>query len=439
MVKKLENKLIGLSNLLVALLLVLVPFWAFISVWAASGVGHYTGIRLVIETLLMLLALVAAGILCVDKPLAKDLARQKWAWAIVAFFVLEVVWGVVAYYTNAVGAKALGYAWVTDSRYLLFFVAAYIVAKKNSFLTNNWKPLVLIPAALVAVFALLQFLILPINFLTHFGYNTHTIFPYETINHNKSYIRAMSFLRGANPLGAYMVVIASMSAVLLVKAKRKLLCGASLVLALLALIVSFSRSAWLGVVVSLVLLEFLLITKVKTKRIVLAGGLIVAAVLLLTAVGLKNNTSFQNYFLHTQVHSKIATNSNAGHLAALKNGISDFVRDPLGDGPGTSGPASVYNTKAPLRNTEDYYLMIGEEDGWLGLALLLLTFTLVAVELYSRKTMLAKALLASFAGLFVVNLLLPAWTDVTLAYIFWGLAAVALATKSVDRVRKSAQ
>jgi hypothetical protein len=40
---------------------------------------------------------------------------------------------------------------------------------------------------------------------------------------------------------------------------------------------------------------------------------------------------------------------------------------------------------------------------------------------------LARVLLASLAGIIFVNLLSHAWTDDTLAYLWWGLTGIALA------------
>ncbi|MGZ6004876.1 MAG: hypothetical protein ACXWLH_01870, partial [Candidatus Saccharimonadales bacterium] len=57
----------------------------------------------------------------------------------------------------------------------------------------------------------------------------------------------------------------------------------------------------------------------------------------------------------------------------------------------------------------------------------------VAINLYLAKLLwrsedwLAKSLLAILLGLTIVNCLSHAWADDTLAYIFWGLAGIALA------------
>lgn len=438
MPKKLENKLANLSSYLAGAVLALAPVWAFVSVWASSFFGHYTLIRLVIELALVVLMLAVASLLLMDKALARNMTRQKWLWPLAGFILLEIIWGIVAYFEHDVSLKALGYAWIVDLRYLLFFVIVYLLAQKSNWLATNWRKLIFIPALVVAVFAILQFLVLPLGFLSHFGYTSRTIFPYGTINHNKNYIRAMSFTRGANPLGAYMLVVASLAGLILAKTrarKARYFYLASGLLALAALFVSFSRSAWAGAVVSFVLVIYLALASAKARKLALVCAAVLVLIFAGIIAGFHNNSHFQNYFLHTQKNSTSKISSNQGHVSALKDGWHDFSTEPLGKGPGTSGPASVYSHDAGARNTENYYLQIGEEDGWLGLALLLAIFVLVGVELAKRKTKLALALLASFAGLAVTNFLLPAWTDITLAYIFWGLAAIAIAP--ISRLAKA--
>ena len=67
--------------------------------------------------------------------------------------------------------------------------------------------------------------------------------------------------------------------------------------------------------------------------------------------------------------------------------------------------------------------------GWLGVAVFLAIVTLVGIELYEKvsESPLALAALASCIGIAFINLLSHAWADNTLAYVWWGLAAIALA------------
>jgi O-antigen ligase len=145
-------------------------------------------------------------------------------------------------------------------------------------------------------------------------------------------------------------------------------------------------------------------------------------------VALRNNDFVQNTFFHTDETSVASSSSNSDHWSACYGALKQVVREPLGRGPGSAGPASFHNGDQPPRIAENYYLQIGQEYGWLGLGLFVALSILVARELYARRREpLALALFAAFIGLTIANLLLHAWADDTLAYMFWGFTGLALA------------
>jgi O-antigen ligase len=198
-----------------------------------------------------------------------------------------------------------------------------------------------------------------------------------------------------------------------------------------ALYASGSRSAWIGLALCLAVIGWLLI---RTRRGRLLFGAVAAAVVIVAAGSfwvLKHNVALQNAVLHTQDNSAVTTSSNEAHVSAVKTGLTDVAHQPLGDGPGTAGPASAYNAPHPVRIAEDYYVQVVQETGWLGLALFLSILALVATELYQRASgsPLALAVFVALIGVMFINLLSHAWTDDTLAFLWWGLAAVALGTR----------
>jgi hypothetical protein len=156
--------------------------------------------------------------------------------------------------------------------------------------------------------------------------------------------------------------------------------------------------------------------------------------MLIAVVGytLRDNDVFQNTILHTDENSLSAASSNQGHLSATRQGLGDIVRQPLGGGTGTAGPASAYNDSSP-RIAENYYLQIGQEAGVLGLALFVAINVVLGRALWQRRRhLLPQILLASLIGISIVNLLSHAWTDDTLSYIWWGLAGAALSLPVVS-------
>jgi O-antigen ligase len=274
------------------------------------------------------------------------------------------------------------------------------------------------------LFGLCQ-LLLPIGFLAHFGYGPQTIPAYQTVDNKLDYQRIQSTLRGANPLGAYLVVIIGLVAARLrarALSRRWVLSG-WLVLSVICLWFTYSRSAYLGVMLALGVVAVLNLPRHHWRRLamVAATGLVLVV---LGVVSLRNNNIVQNSLFHSDETSRSALSSNSKRASALQQGLSEVVHEPLGRGPGTAGPASTRNTH-PARIAEDYYLQIGQEVGWIGLALFLAIVVMTGKLLWrQRHDWLARGLLASLVGLSLVNLLSHAWADDTLGLLWGGLAGM---------------
>lgn len=415
-------------SLLTMVIFFLVPFHAFLTVWGASLIGHYTALRLWKEALLVVCALGVIYLVLFDKKIRYHTLSRRLVWLILGYIAINLIWGLLALNQHDVTAKALGYGLISNLRYLVFFLVTWAAALRMAKLRSNWQWLVIAPAIVVVVFGLLQIFILPHGFLKHFGYGPQTIPPVETINNNLHYVRFASTLRGANPLGAYLLVPISLLSVLLLRGGRNWRQGLLMAASLVVLFFSFSRSAWAGALISIVIILFLSRLSIGSQRIALAvsGGLIVIAALL--GIIFHHDLKYQNFIFHTQKNSAVATTSDQGHLHALKSGLHDLSHHPGGNGPGTAGPASFYNTGHPVRISENYFVQIGQETGWLGLAVFLLISAGVGYLLYLRRDdPLALSLFASLIGLTLINLFSHAWADDTLAYVWWGLAGVALA------------
>jgi hypothetical protein len=167
---------------------------------------------------------------------------------------------------------------------------------------------------------------------------------------------------------------------------------------------------------------------VGARRQVLAGLAAVIVACGIATAALWHNTTFQDAVFHTDEKSTVATSSNQGHASALRSGVTDMLKDPFGRGPGSAGPASVYNNH-PARIAENYFVQIGQETGWAGFLLFIAINLVVARALWRRRDQtLALGLFAALIGLSFVNLPSHAWTDDTLSYLWWGLAGLAVTT-----------
>src|SRR5882757_2575609 len=202
--------LVRILSAIVLLMLVALPFHAFLAVWLSKMVGHYTVLRLWKEALLAVLVIKCGWMLVKDSSLRQQLVRSRLMQLIGAYTLVQLIWAGVAFSVDDVSAKAMAYGLLVNLRFLAFFVVVWVLASRSTYLRQNWKRVIILPATIVIIIGLLQYFVLPYDFLKHFGYSASTIFPYETINHNTHYIRIMSTLRGANPLGAYLVLILSL-------------------------------------------------------------------------------------------------------------------------------------------------------------------------------------------------------------------------------------
>lgn len=412
----------------VAAILLLIPFHAFLTVWLSSLFGHYTALRLWKEALLLLCIIGALYLIATDHKIRFHTLSRRLVWLILAYMALTVVWGLLALNQHDVASKALGYGLIVNLRFLAFFLVTWSVALRLGRMKTNWPRLLYWPAIGVVFVGLLQAFVLPNDFFRHLGYGPNTILPIETINHNPNYTRVFSTLRGANPLGAYLIIPISLVSVWLLKGKRTWFRALFLAAALVVLFFTFSRSAWAGAGISLVVILFLSRLSRRSQQISLtvAAGLVIIGVIL--TAGFHENVRFQNFVLHTQKNSAVSTTSDQSHVTAAKTGLKELARHAGGNGPGTAGPASYYNTGHPIRIAEDYYIQIGQEVGWLGLFMFLLINAGVGYLLFVRRNdPLALALFASLIGITFINLLSHAWTDDTLAYVWWGLAGITMA------------
>lgn len=421
------GKVTWLLCAIVAVIIALIPFHAFLTVWIGSALGHYTLVRLWKELLLLVLFAGSIYLLVRVPKLRWNLISYKLSWLVAGYAFIQLLWGIISYATDNVTAKALAYGWLVNLRPVVFFLVVWLLAQRVPELAKRWHKLVFWPLVVVIGLGLLQYFVLPYDFLRHFGYSESTIFPYETINHNVQHLRAMSTLRGANPLGAYLVVTLSLIAAVWWKYRRWYQ-AALFIAGTLLLVLTFSRSAWIGFIVALAVIVW---AKLRTDRarqisvVVLVGLLLIGGGLF---AGLRHDTGVQDAIYHTDDHSKIAVSSNQGHVSAGKSGLLDLLHEPFGRGPGTAGPASAYNTGHPVRIAENYFLQLGQETGWLGLIVFVLINVVLARALWRRRHhSLSLGLFAALIGVSFVNLLSHAWTDDTLAYLWWGLAGMAIA------------
>jgi len=412
------------------------PFHAVFTTWLGATFGQIDLFRIWKELLLVPLAIISLIIIYKDSHLKKWFFHSPLVGLILLYALLHLALGLIAYEKKQVDASALIYGLLINLRFLAFFLVCYVVASKVPWLKNNWRSLLIWPALIVISFGLLQLFVLPANFLTHVGYGPKTIPAVHTVDQKLDYMRLQSTLRGPNPLGAYLILIISTIAMLLIKEKYGRKYWAFIfTLATIILFFSYSRSAWLGAFLSVGLIFYWTIHNQKLRGWLMSGGIIIVVVLGSTVVVLRNNNIVQNTLFHTDETSRASESSNAARSQALIEGVKSVWHEPLGRGPGTAGPASFRNNHYP-RIAENYYIQVAQEVGVVGLIIFITINVLIFRRLWQKRSdQLAVILLASIIGLTLVNIISHAWADDTIALVWFGLAGVAIGTDIIKRTQ----
>lgn len=316
--------------------------------------------------------------------------------------------------------------------WMLFVGVLLVGLLSQSNYKDNLIRLTILCSFIVVAFGFLQVFLLPKDFLSIFGYSEATIKPYQTIDNNESFIRILSTLRGPNPLGAYLALLAPLAVYYFkkIRTRRNIIALIYGVFFLSTLYGSQSRSAWIGLVAGLATYVFL---SFKNKKIL---AFITCAILPLISLGyiFRNSYFIQNTIFHRDPNESSAVDSDDQRIASLKYAIDRINEKPFGHGVGASGPASNYGPKPVI--IENYYLDMAYQIGWFGMLLFLGLITSVGYSLLKQKTDLSNAVFSGLVAISVIALFWPVWTDETVALTWWGLAGLVLSSDIVQKVKK---
>ena len=393
-------------------LIAIMPFHAFLSVYLGSLTKHETVIQAWKELLIVIMSLLALTTIITTKAWAK--LTRPIIIAILAFSALALLVSLrpsESLPTFVYGAK-------TDLEFLALFIISGFAYLPN--LEQRLQKTILISSALVIIFGILQVLVLPKDWLAHFGYNAQTLLPYQSVDPAVHSIRIIGTLAGPNQLGEWLILPIALSLYLLAK-ERKIWPGLLLLGALFVEFNTYSRTAWIGTLVAAVATILLILPKKLAWAFAAASLIIAIGVGIWGRDAVLRQSKLQYYLLHGRLFESQVQGSSASHFAAITHGLAEMRAHPLGLGLGTAGPASEQSASVII--TENYYLQVGIEIGILGLSLFLIILGLLAKDLWSLRegSTLAIPLLGALLGLSAVNLFLHGWTDSSTALIFWGV------------------
>jgi len=415
-----KKSLLQFASIAIVLLLVLVPFHAA----TVTIIGANTAFKPILQIWKELLILVIAGGSFIaylhNRKLFKFDITNVLAVSICILSIFVTLLNHPQTNSSLAGVK-------TNLSVLVLFISVQIVA--NYFSLEKLQKIILIPASIVAVLAVLQPWVFPPSVLVKLGYSANSIIAGQYIESSRSVIRVFSTLGGPNQLGTYLILPITLCLALAVKQKKWVwlipTAGFSL-----PLYMTYSRSAWIGAIMAVLsVVIFSLHKKIQITLLVIALLLVLIGGFGITRINICSQfPAINSRLIHGDCSSGKLGGSDLQRLDSQKNGLNTIVKQPFGYGLGTAGPASFFST-SPLI-TENWYLQIAIEVGVIGLVLYVLLFTFIAIKLYissqlhNKNTVISLTLLSVMIGIAVASLFLHSLADSTLAILFFALLGI---------------
>lgn len=409
-------------------LLAYMPFSLFISRWFSlytGGLGQWDAAK-DIFTLILLVASIA---IAYKSGFFANKIIKLLFWLAATYGTLHVLY--LVFDAKDQDTRTWVVATLYNGRIFAYLFIALIVGLiyKNP-PKKRIAQIILIASTITCLFAFVQF-VLPKDLMTHFGYSVERgAKPAFFIDDKPDFPRVMSTIRDPNSYGAYLVLPLTLLWVMFFKnswSRSRLLL--LLFVHGLALLLTFSRGAWLGAAMALFIATIYLERKPFIlfwhKHKVLVAGLVVVA--FAGGIMMRNSYVFQNVILHSD-KSTVMADPNELRVQLQNKAIRDIAEDPEGHGPGTAGLVSIGNPKGTFL-TENYYLQIGYELGVLGLVIFLAILALVGVLLVNvRDSEDRVVLLSSFFAYAFISLLIHLWSNEAVAAQWWILAGLLVGT-----------
>lgn len=323
------------------------------------------------------------------------------------------------------------------AKYDYIFLWSLFVAKHFEFrseqLKSFFKTAIVAGSISLLLGFILHFIVKSEN-LTVLGFRDDwsTWFPNQSLAfcqriENMELCRMAGTFAGPNQLGAYVVVLLPLFLLWYRQRKNwfsdrifssRITVTTLIILALAALFLTFSRSAYVGIIVAMLLLisnHYHLRPMLKKYWPLLLIPLVLGAAII---------------FIKKDIF--LRPGSSSGHLQAFTLGLEQMLTHPLGLGLGTAGPAS-FHSATPLI-PENWYLQIGIELGFVGLILFCALMASIAQKLYIQGNQKSAhnysgTLFASFIALAVMAFFLHIYEDAPTNVSFFLLVGTVLGSK----------
>ena len=410
-------------------LLAYMPLHILLSTWVGTSFGVLEFAK-VAKDIFLVIGFVLALVTTTRQHFA-TLIRNRLVQLILAYGLLTLALAIIK--PTDQDAELLGL--VYNTRFLVFFGYGLLLTAhyRAEWLLKRSVQVVLAVSVPVMLFGILQYTVLSETALGALGYSRENgVLPAFAIDDKPDLERIMASLRDPNSYGSYLIIIGALAGSFLAFTKkpelRKITMGI-LALTVINLLMTFSRSAWIGFALAAGVVLCSSPARVAVNRLVIKYFWVLIIGLLIVLGGVfvaRDSYLVQNIVFHADESTSLE-DPNELRLKFIEESVSDIAANPGGYGPGTAGLASIRNDDRTVLN-ENYYFQIAHEVGLLGLILFLTILALIALALIkSGVNIYSVALLASLAGLLFTNLLVHIWSNEAVAYTWWGLASLAYA------------
>ena len=250
-----------------------------------------------------------------------------------------------------------------------------------------------------------------------------TVLTYEIIGGHRVE-RAGSLFANPITLPFYLVVPFALLVAALLRGRRTVPVAAALILVGSGIVLTITRSAYLGALAAIGAIAVLAVRRRSRGRIALALLVVLTALVVTPFVS------------GTSVARRVSTSGHSTdtstHLSRSHEGLRVVERHPLGQGLGTSAGVgqAVASTSTPVI-AENSYLQVADEIG-VGAGVVFIALLVgAAVRLYRAaaadpEEWLATGAFGALAALMVAGLFLHVWLDYATSLTLWGAAGLAL-------------
>jgi hypothetical protein len=367
-------------------------------------------------------------------------ANKTFRWLIILGGIYALLHALFVAFDNNDDTYSAIVASVYNTRIFGYLLLGYLVGTaKNgkTYLKYLLTGAVLI-AFVVALFGVLQYF-LPSDLLTNVGYSLERgVKPLFFIDDRPELPRVMSTLKDPNSLGAYLIlpILAVGFALfskgankkLFVRPFRKGTLAVFLGIMVSALILTFSRGALLGLILSIITLLCIVTGERVTSYLKKYYIFLIAFIFLVSffIFQIRNSAIVQDYIFHAAVSTN-QEDPNEKRVTLLQDSIYEVIDQPTGYGPGTAGLVSINNPQGGVL-TENYYVQIAYEVGWLGIILFVAILSIITYQLSKicRKSPASAMLLSALVAYLFYSLLIHLWSNEAVALQWWLLTGVML-------------